>query len=158
MIMNPNRRLFLRGGKPLPIRPPWAVEENDFLKRCNRCGACLAHCPQRILDSDWLGYPMVNFGKGGCTFCGACVQECSEQALVMQSGVPPWQHKAVFSEACLNGQGIPCRTCGEQCDSSAIIFQPSPGGRILPQLVAAECNGCGACQAVCPVQAVSMLA
>ncbi|MDG4475643.1 ferredoxin-type protein NapF [Thiovibrio frasassiensis] len=157
MITNPDRRLFLRGGRPLAIRPPWSLSEDDFVKRCNRCRDCCSHCPQGILAPDLLGFPRVNFSKGPCTFCGACAQHCTPQALVMDTAAPPWLHKAVFAKTCLNGQGIPCRTCGEQCDSNAIIFPPSPGGRILPQLVTADCTGCGACYAVCPVQAIDLL-
>jgi len=157
MTMNSDRRMFLRGGKPLPIRPPWALPEDDFLTRCNRCGDCIVHCPQGILKADWLGYPMVHFGTGGCTFCGVCVEHCSVQALIIEEGLPPWQYKAFFSEACLNSQGIACRTCGEQCGSNAIIFRPSPGGRVRPRLDAMLCSGCGACCGVCPVAAITLV-
>ncbi|MBU2538243.1 MAG: ferredoxin-type protein NapF [Proteobacteria bacterium] len=155
-MMNSDRRMFLRGGKPLPIRPPWALPENEFLTCCTRCGDCLIHCPQGILATDWLGYPTVNFSKGGCTFCGACVEHCSEQALVIVEGQPPWHYKAEFTKTCLNSQGITCRTCGEQCDNNAITFHPSPGGRILPQLTSTLCSGCGACCGVCPVTAITL--
>ncbi len=158
MIKDFTRRLFLRGGKPLPIRPPWALPENDFIARCSKCGACTSHCPQGILEPDHAGYPQVNFALGECTFCGVCLRQCPAGALVALPQAPPWRRKAIIAETCLNVLGTQCRTCGEQCEQRAIIFRPSPGGRTLPQLVTAACNGCGACFAVCPVQAIRILA
>lgn len=157
MTINPERRLFLRGGAPLPIRPPWALPEDPFLARCNRCNNCLSTCPQHILVTDRLGYPMVDFSKAACTFCGACVRHCDGRALVVMDGIPPWRHKARFAETCLNSRSIPCRTCGEQCVSHAILFPPSPGGRSLPTLIPEQCNGCGACVGVCPVTAIRLV-
>ncbi|MGV1099682.1 ferredoxin-type protein NapF [Thiovibrio sp. JS02] len=156
MIKDFSRRLFLRGGKPLPIRPPWALPENEFVASCTRCGACLSHCPQQILEPDRAGFPRVNFSRGECTFCGECVRQCLPQALIALPGALPWRRKAVIAETCLNVRGIQCRTCGEQCERQAILFRPAPGGHTLPRLVVAECNGCGACFAVCPVQAISI--
>jgi len=156
MIKDFARRIFLQGGAPLPIRPPWALPENEFIARCNRCGDCLSDCPQQILEPDRAGYPQVNFAKGECTFCGACLRLCHAEALVVLAGAPPWQRKALITETCLNVRGIQCRTCAEQCEQQAIIFRPSPGGRTLPQLAMDQCNGCGACYRVCPVGAVSL--
>lgn len=154
MAINPERRLFLRGGAPPPIRPPWALPEEAFLARCTRCNGCLAGCPHHILVADRLGYPVADFTHGACTFCGECVRQCADQALVVQEGLPPWRHKPRFAKTCLNSRAIPCRTCGEQCGSHAILFPPTPGGRNLPELITERCNGCGACVGACPAQAI----
>ena len=43
-----SRRDFLRGriSRPAPVlRPPWALDERDFLAACTRCDACVRACP-----------------------------------------------------------------------------------------------------------------
>jgi ferredoxin-type protein NapF len=49
---------------------------------------------------------------------------------------------------------VVCRSCGEVCDESAIRFKLEVGGIARPLLDQEQCNGCGACFAVCPVRAV----
>ena len=43
-----NRRNLLRGAASrgaVPLRPPGALGEADFLAACTRCGQCVAACP-----------------------------------------------------------------------------------------------------------------
>ena len=55
------RRQFLRGGflSSLQsqrvkqqgfaiIRPPWAIDEVDFINACNRCGDCIRQCETQV--------------------------------------------------------------------------------------------------------------
>ncbi|MFZ5775455.1 MAG: ferredoxin-type protein NapF [Thermodesulfobacteriota bacterium] len=153
---DPDRRLFLRGGRPTPIRPPWAIPEQDFLTRCTRCGTCIPLCPQGILQGDLLGYPVVDFTRGGCTFCGVCRDSCLPQALIARLHTPAWAYKAIIDSSCLNNRGIPCRVCGEHCDTDAIVFRPASRCSMLPELIHDRCNGCGACISPCPTQAIRM--
>ena len=156
-----NRRDFFRrcGGKALPIRPPWAVEETAFRDACSGCGACVKACPQGILAAGPGGLPMVEFERGFCTFCGACADVCEDAAfLPRDSGDAPWQIKAAITSDCLETQGVVCRACETACEAAALRFRPQRGGRTQVLVDAAACTGCGACRGVCPVAAIKMSA
>ena len=156
-----SRRAFFgasRAGSVHPIRPPWAIAEDDFVEICTRCAACIEACPTGLLVKGGGGFPEADFTPGrapeGCTFCGKCLESCRDWALLRQPDEAPWALKAVFSEACLAAQKVVCRTCGEACEAGAIRFPPRLGGVSLPQLDAAACTGCGACLADCPTTAI----
>jgi len=54
---------------------------------------------------------------------------------------------AAFNERCL-ARNNQCSACVESCTPAAIKINPGVGIRINPQF----CNGCGACEYVCPVE------
>lgn len=153
------RRGFLRGRirTVTPgLRPPWALAETEFVERCTRCDACLQACPSSIVVHGDGAYPVVDFGRGECTFCGDCVEACEPAALRRAEHAAPWALKAAVGGKCLAMQGVECRVCGEICGHSAIRFRPRIGGVALPELDPETCNGCGACVAPCPAQAIAM--
>ena len=156
-----SRAEFLRGdfsGRSRSLRPPWALPEAGFVAQCSRCGDCLRACPQDILEKGRGGFPQVNFTWGECTFCGDCVRACNAGAFAVgprQAAVrPPWTARATIDAGCLARRGIACRSCSDHCPAAAIRFRLIVGGAALPELDAAACSGCGACVAVCPVQAI----
>lgn len=156
------RRSFLRGRirsvEPAQ-RPPWALNEADFISRCTRCDACIKGCPTGVLVQADGAYPAVDFSRGECTFCGECVTRCTPAALVRESAdASPWSLRAVIAERCLAANGVECRVCGETCPTGAIKFRPRLGGVALPALTLESCNGCGACFAPCPVRAITVKA
>jgi len=153
------RRQFLRMGlknRSVPLRPPWALDEDSFQDACTRCGDCVSLCPEHILVPETAGgYPQVDFSGGECTFCKSCVDACPTQAL-NGALVSPWMAKADISDKCLATQHVVCRTCGEQCEAEAIKFTPAPGGVSMPSINLDACTGCGACVAPCPTQAIEV--
>jgi ferredoxin-type protein NapF len=154
--INHSRRGFLRGRvrpQAIPMRPPWALAEAEFLARCTRCGNCSVICPTRIIQIR-EGYPQVDFGAGACTFCAECVRVCAPAALRRDGETPPWSRIVTITETCIANKGVECRVCGEQCDVSAIRFTPRLAGPPLPELRSEACTGCGACVAPCPVSAI----
>ena len=138
------------------IRPPWALAEQNFVERCNRCGECIPACPTGILSKGRGGFPQVGFTAGECTFCGKCVEACKPAALVRSGNCAPWEIVARIGESCLAFERVVCRSCGERCEQSAIRFRPALGGVSRPELNSQGCNGCGACVRVCPASAISM--
>ena len=155
ITINHGRRAVLRGhpkGLPDAIRPPWA--QTDFLARCTRCDACVAACETQILLRGDGGYPAVDFSRGECTFCGACVAACDSAAL--QSSETPWGLQAHTQDNCLSQRGVMCRACAESCEQQALHFRLQAGGRAIPHIDSQLCNGCGACLAVCPENAIRM--
>lgn len=161
------RRNFLRARSvrepATPFRPPWAIPEADFLARCTRCGDCVTACSRSgsaLLKAGDGGFPVAAFNPASCSFCGDCVAACAPAALdpaARQRGEPAWAIKAAIGDCCLARKQVVCRSCGESCDVGAILFRPRRGGVSLPELRPEDCSGCGACVAVCPVSAISML-
>ena len=62
--------------------------------------------------------------------------------------------KAQVVSHCFSWQGALCRLCETQCPQGAIRFKPAFGGFALPEVDGDVCNGCGACLAVCPTNAI----
>ncbi len=73
----------------LLLRPPGAVEEEDFLKLCIKCGQCLQVCPydsillEDIKGGASLGMAYINPLERGCYLCSAfpCILACPTGAL-----------------------------------------------------------------------------
>lgn len=155
-----SRRQFLRGdlsGRKVPLRPPWALAEDEFLAACTRCGECVKACPTNILVGV-RGYPEVEFARGECTFCARCRDVCAPKALLQHENQPPWRLKARVGKTCLAYRDVVCRSCGDACAPGAIRFSPRIGGAALPEILADRCTGCGACVSTCPAGAVTMAA
>ncbi len=73
------------------IRPPGALVEKEFLKRCIKCGQCMRICPTNVLQPggiegglENLWTPVLNnrIGSSGCQLnCVACGQVCPTSAI-----------------------------------------------------------------------------
>ncbi len=158
-MSNMTRAQFLRGGwgsnKQAVIRPPWSVSEESFTDLCNRCGACIDACPEKIIASGSGKFPMVDFQKGECSFCQECVKACQYHAFTALSE-KPWDIKAEIKDHCLSKIGVVCQSCSEVCDNNAIHFSLQMGGVPDISLDSAQCNGCGACVSICPKSAIKI--
>lgn len=150
------RALFapLRGDSA-QIRPPYTIDEEDFLERCTRCGACLGACPTGLLTKGHGGFPIADFARGACTFCGACAKACTHGCLDL-GAMPPWALRATITQGCVERHKVTCRRCAETCPASAIKFSPILGGGSSPAILADRCTGCGACVSCCPVNAIAI--
>jgi polyferredoxin len=73
------------------IRPPGALAEEEFLKRCIKCGQCMRICPTNVIQPggidgglENLWAPVLNnrIGSSGCQLnCVACGQVCPTSAI-----------------------------------------------------------------------------
>jgi ferredoxin len=73
------------------IRPPGALAEPEFLKRCIKCGQCMRVCPTNVIQPagveggfEGLWTPVLNnrIGSSGCQLnCVACGQVCPTSAI-----------------------------------------------------------------------------
>lgn len=152
-----SRAQFLRGdfkNQHAPLRPPWALSEQQFIDTCTQCAECIDSCPENILFKAAGNYPEVNFTHGECTFCYQCVESCNDAALIGSSNSTPWTLQAEITDQCLVFKGVHCMICREQCEAEAISFIPKVALPPYPVLNPLLCTGCGACLQPCPNQSI----
>lgn len=150
-----SRRDFMRGRTRIVPRvlPPGFLGHRPDV--CSNCRLCIDHCPTSILVLAEDGGPAVDFNQGECTLCGECRSACphAEDLFDARFAFP---HHVRIEAGCLTHQGVDCQACRDHCPTNAIRFRPRIGGPFQPDVDVEACNGCGACIAVCPVNAVSV--
>lgn len=156
-----SRRHLLRGklsDNRQEAYPPWAIATPQFLTQCTCCDACVTSCPQQILVSNNLGYPVVDFSNRGCTFCAECVKACTNDSLSLIDfiGADPWSLKAMITDSCINFKGVVCQMCSSSCSDNAIKFVAQSGGIVAPEIDPLSCTGCGECYRSCPRNAIQI--
>ena len=117
--------------KDVPLRPPGAIDEDEFTGLCIRCGNCVRACPSGIIHPDTgqagiLGFlaPLVRYEREYCNEeCNACVKACPSGAL--QSLNLEQKNKYIIGTAsvdtslCLWGYSD-CNTCIRACPYEAV--------------------------------------
>ncbi|MDU9047910.1 MAG: ferredoxin-type protein NapF [Candidatus Electrothrix sp. Rat3] len=137
------------------IFPPWSPDPDTLKKRCTGCGECATACEEHLIMIEENGLPAMDFSHGPCTFCGDCARSCSHGILHFSEEQPPWHLHVSITQDCLMEKKVLCQLCQEQCDQVAIVFLRAGQGDQPPQILSEKCNGCGACAARCPVDAIS---
>jgi len=146
-----------------PVRPPGAVAGLRFGAVCIRCGNCAAACPSRIVHPDpgrhglvsFLS-PVLDFSKDYCREnCVRCTQVCPSGALTplrTPAEKKVWRIGLAAADpgTCLLSAGRECTACVTACPHVAISVV-SDGFDTALRIDADACNGCGACETVCPV-------
>jgi len=124
------------------VRPPGALSEEEFLKRCIKCGECMRVCPTNVIQPggiegglENLWTPVLNnrIGSSGCQYnCVACGQICPTAA-IRPVTLSEKHGKGEFEEAgpikigtafvdrsrCLAwAMNRPCIVCEENCPLS----------------------------------------
>jgi len=144
------------------IRPPYAIDELEFLLSCTRCGDCTNACPHQVifplsarLGAQVAGTPAMDLLNKGCHLCEdwPCVSACEKAALVIPElaedvEVMPLPILAVASintETCFPYSGPECGACEYSC--------PVPGAlnwdQQRPSIDKEKCVGCGLCRQAC---------
>jgi ferredoxin-type protein NapF len=148
--------------KDTTLRPPGAIEEDEFTGLCIRCGNCTRACPSGIIHPDagkagilGLLAPVVRYEKNYCNEeCNACTKACPSGAL--QNLTLEQKNRYVIGKAsvdtslCLWGFSD-CNTCIRACPYEAVKVQwYEEAYESFPGVDPLKCNGCGACEVVCP--------
>jgi MauM/NapG family ferredoxin protein len=149
-------QLLERLSGPEPLRPPGAVPEREFLRRCIKCNKCAQVCPYGSIRMGHLqagqrfGTPLIDAREMPCYLCMECPPVCPTGALDpkltekrdVRMGV------AVINEdLCLAYHGIICRTCFDRCPlfREAITLRDEQ----YPEVHEDVCVGCGICVHKC---------
>lgn len=138
-----------------PVRPPWALSENEFIETCTRCGECVKQCPVNVIRLAEGSFPEMNFSTSGCDFCEVCAAVCMPGAIKLGQQAP-FDSMAIISNECFSERGVICRSCGEACEIQAIHFQQVVGGVTHVLMNTDNCNGCGECVSICPADAITI--
>lgn len=150
--------LGLRTGRTV-LRPPGAVPEDEFFRRCIQCNKCLLVCPYDSITSAGivfggkLGTPVISARDVPCYVCMKCPPVCPTGALdpsLSEKREVRMGTAEIDREVCLPYNGVICRACFERCPiyREAIILEEDMYPVVQPEY----CIGCGICEHVCPVE------
>jgi polyferredoxin len=160
------------------LRPPGSGPEEEFLKKCVRCGECMKVCLTGALypaiaqgGIEGVFTPVVTPRLGYCEYnCSLCGQVCPTAAI---PNLPIAQkRRAVIGKAVLDknhclpyARKTNCIVCEEHCPipekaiRSELVEERDQGGKVVrvqrPYVVDELCNGCGICENVCPLEGKS---
>ncbi|MBP2667642.1 MAG: yccM 1 [Firmicutes bacterium] len=145
-----------------PLRPPGALDEDDFLSRCSRCGRCIKVCPSNCIKSMPLSSgpalfltPYIVAREARCELTQHCQQVCPTGAIArvpitnVVMGLAEIDHSQCLGWA----HGKLCLLCKEQCPQHAIDSDDKDRPTVRPEL----CVGCGACENGCPVEPAAIV-
>ena len=142
------------------IRPPFAINELEFILSCTRCGVCIDSCKNDTLFSlserhgvQFAHTPAMDLNNKACLLCEdwPCVDACVNGALSRLER--PDQEKAKFrlayisinKSACLPYQGPECGVCVDVCPVEGAIKL----NLTKPEVDYSRCVGCAQCRVVC---------
>jgi len=157
------------------LRPPGVRSEDDFLRKCVRCGECMKVCLKNALypaayQAGLAGVytplliPRLGYCEYNCTLCGQVCPTGAIPALPVEIKRREVIGKAVFDKNhCLPfARKIDCIVCEEHCpipekairsrDVQVIGLDGTSKSVKEPYVVEEICNGCGICENVCPLE------
>lgn len=143
------------------IRPPGAIDEAEFVKRCIRCHKCGENCPNDVIrfvgpegPPEARGTPYLVPREKGCILCQTCNNGCPSGALrpVDPEAYPPPPHmKMGVAELdpnlCHSNHGYICGICIRACPYEGVAMTAGPWES--PQINEEACVGCGLCEQAC---------
>lgn len=173
--------IFLTGFRSKPaaagrersvIRPPAALDEEQFLNRCVRCGNCMKVCITNglqpvILESGIEGVwtpqlvPEIGYCEYQCTLCGrTCPTGAIKPLTPEEKRVTVLGVAKIDRSLCIPwAENKECIVCEEHCPvyGKAIKLEQFTDNGISiarPHIDEYLCVGCGICQNKCPVRPV----
>jgi len=164
-------RIGAARGEQAPLRPPGAVEEKRFTGLCTRCGNCVRACPSKIIHPDTgqagvagLLAPAIRYDRKYCLEdCSLCTQVCPSGALEGMN--LDRKRRYVIGEALVDGSLCllalgqkDCDACERACPFDAVHIGWDEDQYVAYPVVSTEkCNGCGACEVVCPAEGIKAI-
>jgi ferredoxin len=159
---------------PVLLRPPGALEEKEFLKRCVKCGECMKVCITNGLqptlfeagvEGIWspVLVPRIGYCEYRCTLCGQVCPTGAIKRLSLEEKAKVKIGLAMIDKGrCLPwAHARPCIVCEEMCPTpkKAIWFEDVRVRDRQEKVVVVKqphvdlelCIGCGICETKCPV-------
>ncbi len=158
------------------MRPPGALQEEDFLARCIRCGQCGDACPNRAISvftadsgrdlsiapgTGEEGTPVIFPRRQACNLCASsqgdallCTAACPSGALTLVKKTPEdiqarvdMGTAVVDPNLCHSFQGASCGVCVRACPFGRDALRAG----LLERPIVDEdfCVGCGLCERAC---------
>jgi len=155
------------------LRPPFALNENEFLQKCLRCGLCVESCPYdtlklaNFLDEATLGTPFFEPRLTPCYMCDdipcsfACPSGALDRDFIDKKDLTIDDSKMgiayVDSTSCIAFWGIQCDACHRACPliDKALVLKYERNERtgkhalLMPVVDSDYCTGCGKCENAC---------
>jgi len=142
------------------LRPPGALDEEEFVARCIHCGQCGEACPNRCIK--YFGFenglqstdtPYITPREKACILCMKCgdvcptgaIQKIERKAETIMADVK-MGHAVVDESLCLSFQGKTCGVCYRACPLPDVAIRV---GRLEQPHVLEACVGCGLCERSC---------
>jgi ferredoxin len=141
------------------VFPPGALNGERFARTCTSCQLCAINCPSGIIKSARLLGPVtLDYNHASCKYdCALCSSLCPSGAL-KRVAIEEKQWLRI-GESVLDTslcrvlkEKTMCDLCAQACPKGAIFLIDNPSGLKIPEVNAYHCIGCGACQAICPVE------
>ena len=132
------------------------MDRRRLRRRLHSCAACVEACPEGVLKLGAGRLVELDLSSAGCTLCGECASRC--EAGLFDGARPAFPWIATIGEACLAPGRDPLPQLPGRLRTRRDPLPPGPGGVALAELDSQRCNGCGACLAPCPSQAIQLRA